>query len=234
MPFGRFFHQELIRELRMDWARPDLLSARYPFKDRKIAPGAILHVRPEQIAQSIYRGEYGDQFGPGQHVLTRETLPILNGLSIWPYGAGQPFQFDLYFLNTGLIPDVPFRTYQAIFWGNVVHERVPIRFAGDFDARIVHPRRFLTEVAGADQAFHVGEFSDSVRLRMVNLIIKAARDAQISLDRWRREVANLGAVLLPDVAEAARTEYGFDVPRLRLTELTMPPEIETKLSAAGS
>lgn len=234
MPFSRFFHQELVRELRMDWARPDLLSVRYPFRDRKVAPGAILHVRPEQIAQSVYRGEYGDQFGPGQHSLTKETLPMLNRLSIWPYGAGQPFQFDLYFVNTGLIRNVPFRTYQAVFWGNVVHERVPIRFAGDFDAQIIHPRRFLTEVAGAEQAFHVGEFSDSVRLRIVNLIIKAARDAHISLDRWRREVADLGAVLLPVVAEAARTEYGFDVPRLHLNELTLPPEIETKLSAAGS
>lgn len=218
----------------MDWSRPELISVRYPFGDRKVAPGAILHVRPEQIAQSVYRGEYGDQFGPGQHVLTKETMPILNRLSIWPYGAGQPFQFDLYFLNTGLIPNVPFRTYQAIFWGNVVHERVPIRFAGDFDAQIVHPRRFLTEVAGADQAFSVDEFSDSVRLRIVNLIIKAARDARVGLDRWHREVANLGALLLPEVADAARNEYGFDVPRLRLTELTMPPEIETKLSAAGS
>src|SRR5689334_17334712 len=181
MRFSRFFQQELIREVRMVWPRPDALSIRYRLNDQKIASGAVLHVQPDQLAQLVYLGEYGDQFGPGQHVLTKETLPVLSRLSIWPYGSGHPFQLDLYFLNTGFIRSVPFRAYNAIFWDDPALGKVPLRFAGDFDARMVNPRRFLTEVAGADEAFYVSEFSDSIRLRMVDLILKAARNARLNL-----------------------------------------------------
>ncbi|MBV9488239.1 MAG: SPFH domain-containing protein [Verrucomicrobia bacterium] len=233
MPFGRFFQQELIRELRVVWPRPDALSIRYPLKEQKIASGAVLHVAPDQVVQLVYRGEYGDQFGSGRHVLTKESLPVLNRLSSWPYGSGQPFQADLYFLNTGPVRAVPFRTYNAIFWDHAALRKVPLRFAGDFDARMVDPRRFLTEVAGADQAFYAAEFGDSIRLRMIELILQAARSAKLSVGQWRRDVAKLGTLFLPAVAAAARTEYGFDVEALRLREVTMPPEIETKLAAVG-
>src|SRR5918998_205831 len=78
----------------------DTLSFRWPDEDKEIKNGAQLIVRESQVAQFVYLGQFGDTFGPGQHTLTTENIPILTTLRGWKYGFNSPFKADVYYLNT--------------------------------------------------------------------------------------------------------------------------------------
>ena len=53
----------------------DTLSYRFPDEDKEIKNGAQLIVRESQLAQFVYVGEFGDQFGPGKHTLVDRQHP---------------------------------------------------------------------------------------------------------------------------------------------------------------
>ncbi len=216
-----------VRLIRMDFRHADTLSARFPLKDRRILPGAILEVAPDQVAQAVYLGAYGDAFGPGRHPLRRETMPVTAALDNWPFGPEALFELDLYFLRTTPVGAVPFWTDRPVPWSRfaVVVDRADagaVSVQGDFNARITDPRRFLTEVAGAEEEFSTDEFSDSFRLRALAAVAGAALAANLTRERWRREGETLGPALLPAVAETCRSEYGLELTRLRLTAEDAP------------
>ena len=80
----------------------DTLSYRFPDEDKEIKRGAQLIVRESQAAQFVYLGQYGDLFGPGNHTLTTNNIPVLTRLQGWKYGFESPFKADLYFVTTRL------------------------------------------------------------------------------------------------------------------------------------
>tara|TARA_B100001245_G_C22802347_1_gene386705 strand:- start:396 stop:785 length:390 start_codon:yes stop_codon:yes gene_type:complete len=82
--------------------RCDVLFWRFPDGDHGIKNGADLIVQEFQVAQFVYLGECGDMFGPGNHKLTTDNIPILTRLKSWKYDSREPFKSDLYFFSTQL------------------------------------------------------------------------------------------------------------------------------------
>ncbi len=147
----------------------DTLTFRYPDQDKEIKNGAQLIVRESQTAQFVYVGQFGDTFGPGQHTLVTENIPILSTLKGWKYGLHSPFKADVYFVNTRVFTGNKWGTSNPIMMRDQDFGIVRVRAFGTFDFHITDVKLFLKEVAGSDDHFRLDEFADTMRSRIVSV-----------------------------------------------------------------
>jgi membrane protease subunit (stomatin/prohibitin family) len=138
-----FIKGELIDVIEWTDDSRDTLSFRFPDEDKAIKNGAQLIVRESQQVQFVYLGEFGDTFGPGNHTLTTDNIPILTKLKSWKYGFNSPFKADVYYLNTRLFTGNKWGTANPIMMRDEDLGIVRARAFGTFDFHIVNPKLFL-------------------------------------------------------------------------------------------
>jgi excisionase family DNA binding protein len=204
----------------------DTLSYRFPDDDKEIKRGAQLIVRESQAAQFVYLGQYGDLFGPGNHTLTTNNIPVLTRLQGWKYGFESPFKADLYFVTTRLFTGNKWGTANPVMVRDQDFGIVRLRAFGTYDFRIVDAPRFLKEVAGTDDHFRLDEFADVMRSRIVSVFSEALASSKIpALDIATRQ-GELGAALLPLINPSMKEKYGIELATFVLENLSVPAEVE--------
>jgi excisionase family DNA binding protein len=204
----------------------DTLSYRFPDDDKEIKRGAQLIVRESQAAQFVYLGQYGDLFGPGNHTLTTNNIPVLTRLQGWKYGFESPFKADLYFVTTRLFTGNKWGTANPVMVRDQDFGIVRLRAFGTYDFRIVDAPRFLKEVAGTDDHFRLEEFEGVMRSRFVSVFSEALASSKIpALDIATRQ-GELGAALLPIINPAMKEKYGIELDTFVLENLSVPAEVE--------
>src|SRR5438874_2809175 len=135
----------------------DTLSFRFPDEDKEIKNGAQLIVRESQVAQFVYLGAFGDQFGPGKHTLTTDNIPILTNLASWKYALESPFKADVYFVTTRVFTGNKWGTSNPVMMHDAELGVVRARAFGTYDFHIIEPKTFLKEVSGTDAHFTLDE-----------------------------------------------------------------------------
>src|SRR4051812_945858 len=93
-----FIKGELLEIIEFNDDSRDTLAWRFPDDDKAIKNGAQLIVRESQAAQFFYLGQFGVFFGPGNHPLFTENIPVLTRLKGWKYGFQSPFKADVYYV----------------------------------------------------------------------------------------------------------------------------------------
>src|SRR5918999_3286114 len=181
MAIADFFKGELIDVIEWTDDSRDTLSYRFPDEDKAIKNGAQLIVRESQVAQFVYLGAFGDTFGPGKHTLTTENIPILTRLASWKYGFNSPFKADVYYVITRLFTGNKWGTSNPVMLRDDDFGVVRLRAFGTYDFKVTDAKRFLAGVSGSDQDFRVGEFSDTMRSRLVSLFTNSIAAAKIPM-----------------------------------------------------
>ena len=204
----------------------DTLSYRFPDDDKEIKRGAQLIVRESQTAQFVYLGQYGDLYGPGNHTLTTNNIPVLTRLQGWRYGFESPFKADVYFVTTRLFTGNKWGTANPVMVRDQDFGIVRLRAFGTYDFRIVDAPRFLKEVAGTDDHFRLDEFEGVMRSRIVSVFSEALASSKIpALDIATRQ-GELGAALLPIINPYMKEKYGIELATFVLENLSVPAEVE--------
>jgi len=187
----------------------DTLSWRFPDEDKAIKNGAQLIVRESQVAQFVYLGEFGDTFGPGKHTLVTDNIPVLTKIKSWPYAFNSPFKADVYYVTTRLFTGNKWGTSNPVMLRDADFGMVRVRAFGTYDFKIVQPKVFLKEVAGSDQNFHLDEFSDTMRSRIVSIFTDAVASVKVQvLDVDPMIVASGFAVVLVRMGVCRREAGG--------------------------
>jgi excisionase family DNA binding protein len=212
----------------------DTLSFRYPDDDKEIKNGAQLIVRESQTVQFVYLGEFGDTFAPGKHTLTTDNIPVLTKLKSWKYGFNSPFKADVYFLNTRLFTGNKWGTANPIMMRDQDLGVVRVRAFGTYDFHIVDPKLFLKEVAGSDQNFHLDEFADTMRSRIVSIFTEALATAKVPVFDVASRYTELGAALLPLINPTIKAKYGLEIPSFIVENVSVPPEVEQAVDKRSS
>jgi excisionase family DNA binding protein len=212
----------------------DTISWRFPDLDKEIKRGAQLIVRESQVAQFVYLGQFGDTFGPGQHTLTTDNIPVLSQLKGWKYGFESPFKADVYFVNTRLFTGNKWGTANPIMMRDPDFGIVRIRAYGTFDFRVVDPRLFLKEVAGTDDHFRLDEFADTMRSRVVSVFSDALATAKVPVLDVAARYQDLGEALLPLINPAITSKYGLEMPSFIVENISVPPEVEQAIDKRSS
>jgi excisionase family DNA binding protein len=174
----------------------------------------------------VYLGQYGDLFGPGNHTLTTNNIPVLTRLQGWKYGFESPFKVDLYFVTTRLFTGNKWGTANPVMVRDQDFGIVRLRAFGTYDFRIVDAPRFLKEVAGTDDHFRLDEFAEVMRSRIVSVFSEALASSKIpALDIATRQ-GELGAALLPMINPSMKDKYGIELATFVLENLSVPAEVE--------
>src|SRR6478752_6646655 len=212
----------------------DTLSYRFPDDDREIKNGAQLIVRESQVAQFVYLGQFGDQFGPGRHTLTTDNIPILTDLKGWKYGLESPFKADVYYVVTRLFTGNKWGTANPVMMRDQDFGIVRLRAYGTYDFRIVDVPKFLKEVAGTDNHFRLDEFNDTMRSRLVSVFTDALATAKIPALDVASRYGELGEALLPLINPAITAKYGLEMTTFIVENVSVPPEVEAAIDKRSS
>ena len=210
------------------------LSFRFPDDDKAIKNGAQLIVRESQVAQFVYLGEFGDTFTPGKHTLTTDNIPILTKLKSWKFGFNSPFKADVYFVIMRLFTGNKWGTSNPVMLRDQDFGVVRVRAFGTYDFRIVEPRTFLREIAGSDHNFHLDEFADTMRSRIVSIFSDAVASAKIPVLDVASRYSELGEALLPLINPAVVAKYGLEITSFIVENVSVPPEVEQAIDKRSS
>jgi excisionase family DNA binding protein len=212
----------------------DTISWRFPDLDKEIKRGAQLIVRESQVAQFVYLGQFGDTFGPGQHTLITDNIPVLSQLKGWKYGFESPFKADVYFINTRLFTGNKWGTANPVMMRDPDFGIVRARAYGTYDFRVVDPRLFLKEVAGTDDNFRLDEFADTMRSRIVSVFTDALATAKVPVLDVAARYQELGEALLPIINPVITEKYGLEIPSFVVENVSLPPEVEQAIDKRSS
>jgi excisionase family DNA binding protein len=212
----------------------DTLSWRFPDEDKEIKNGAQLIVRESQVAQFVYLGEFGDNFGPGKHRLTTDNIPILTNLKSWKYALESPFKADVYYVVTRVFPGNKWGTANPVMMRDADFGVVRLRAYGTYDFRVVDVPKFLKEVAGTDHHFRLEEFTDVMRSRLVSVFSDALAGAKIPALDVASRYGELGEALLPLINPVLAEKYGLAMTAFVVENVSVPPEVEAAIDKRSS
>src|SRR4051812_13010684 len=229
-----FIRKELIEIIEFTDDSRDTLSWRFPDDDKEIKRGAQLIVRESQVAQFVYLGAFGDTLGPGKHTLTTDNIPILTTLKSWKYGFESPFKADVYFVTTRLFTGNKWGTSNPIMLRDEDLGVVRARAFGIYDFKVVDPKMFLKEVAGTDHHFHLDEFADTMRSRVVSVFSEALAQSRVPVLDVARRYSELGGSLLPLINPVMTAKYGIEISSFIVENVSVPPEVEQAIDKRSS
>jgi excisionase family DNA binding protein len=229
-----FIKGELLEVIEWTDDTRDTLCWRFPDEDKAIKNGAQLIVRESQVAQFVYLGEFGDTFNPGKHRLTTDNIPVLTKLKSWPFGFNSPFKADVYFVTTRLFTGNKWGTSNPVMLRDSDFGMVRLRAFGTYDFKVVDPKMFLREVAGSDHNFHLDEFTDTMRSRIVSIFTDAVASAKIPVLDVASRYTELGDALLPLINPAVTSKYGLALTSFIVENVSVPPEVEEAIDKRSS
>ncbi len=211
----------------------DTMVFRFERHGNEIKYGAKLVVRESQSAVFINEGRLADVFHPGTYTLETKNMPILSTLMGWKYGFSSPFKAEVYFVNTKRFRDQKWGTKNPIMLRDQEFGPVRLRAFGTFEFRVTDPAKFIKEVVGTDHEFTTEEISNQLR----NLIITRFSDI---LGESRIPVLDLAAnydelsEFISKKITAEFKEYGLDVTKMLVENISLPPAVEEALDKRSS
>ena len=163
MGLGSFIKKQFIDVLQWNEDTEGVLAWRYPMQDFEIQNGGMLTVRESQVAVFVNEGQIADVFGPGNHKLTTQTLPLLTNLKNWDKLFASPFKSDVYFFSTRIQTGRKWGTVQPITIRDKDFDMIRVRAFGIYSYRIADARKFFTEISGTRDTYTRDEVEEQLR-----------------------------------------------------------------------
>ncbi len=175
-----FIKKQFIDVLEWTESGDGVLAWRFPMADNEIQYGAALTVRETQLALFVNEGKLADQFGPGLHKLTTQTIPVLTYLQNWDKLFQSPFKSDLYFFSTRQQVDQRWGTQQPVTIRDKDFGAVRLRAFGNYSYRLVDPRKFHSAISGTRDTYTVADLDGQLRGLMLQHISDAVAGSGIA------------------------------------------------------
>jgi len=207
---------------------------RFPRFHNQIKNGAQLIVRPGQTAILVSHGKLADTFGPGCYSLETKNIPILSTLLGWKHGFDSPFKAEVYFINTTRITDLKWGTPNPVIVRDPDFGPVRVRAFGTYSLRAVDAKTLLSELVGTDSVFEADEISEWLRSMINMAFADVMAEAGVSVLDLASHYTELSETLRLAVQERIDDEYGLELPKLNIVNVSVPAEVEKALDARAS
>lgn len=206
------------------------LVHKFQRQGNEIKNGAQLTVRESQKAVFVNEGVIADIFEPGRHVLTTQNLPILTTLKSWAHGFNSPFKADVYFISTKIITGQKWGTKNPITMRDPEFGAIMLRAFGTYGIRISDVKKFITDIAGTNSHFDMDNIEDSLKSLIVTEFTDALGELKIPALDLAANYKELGAKIEGFLnAAAGFGEYGLEVKKFLIENISLPPELESAL-----
>lgn len=200
----------------------EVLAWRFPMRDMEIQQGAQLTVRETQAALFVHQGKPADLFGPGQHTIKTQNVPLLTDLAHWDKLFESPFKSDVYFFSTRLRLNQKWGTSNPITIRDREFGVVRLRAFGIYTVRIAAPRVFYQRVSGSRDTYAIGDVEGQLRNSVVAVLTDHFAESNIPFLDMAANQVELGAVvadkLRPMFADLGLGLEGFQVQNVSLPE----------------
>ncbi|MBX3438327.1 MAG: SPFH domain-containing protein [Planctomycetaceae bacterium] len=210
------------------------LAWRFPRYRNEIKNGAQLIVRPGQVAVLVHRGEIADAYGPGNHKLSTDNMPILSTIMGWKYGFESPFKSEVYFVSTRQITELKWGTPNPIMLRDPDFGPIRLRAFGTYSMRCSDPKALLRELIGTDASFEADEINELMRSIIISALADLLGESKVAALDLAGNYREFSKQLRATVVERVDDEYGLDVPQLDIVNISLPEEVEKALDTRSS
>jgi membrane protease subunit (stomatin/prohibitin family) len=211
----------------LQWTESDdgTLAWRYPMEGMEIQNGAALTVRESQVAVFVNEGKVADVFGPGNHKLSTQTLPVLTYLKNWDKLFESPFKSDVYFFSTRQQLDCKWGTPQPITVRDKDFGAVRLRAFGNFAFRMADPKLFHTEISGTRDIYTVADVEGQLRGLVLQNISNAIASSGIAFLDLAANQQMFAAALTKEL-EPAYAAIGLKLEGMTVQNVSLPEELQ--------
>jgi membrane protease subunit (stomatin/prohibitin family) len=228
-----FIKTELIDIVEWLDAGSTTLVHRFERHDNEIKNGAQLVVRPGQAAVFVNEGQIADVFPPGTYTLVTQNLPVLSTLRGWKYGFDSPFKAEVYFVSTRQFTDQKWGTRNPIMTRDPEFGPVRLRAFGTFAYRVSEPAKFICEIVGTNGHFQAEGIGDQLRNLIVTRFTDAVGEGKIPVLDLAGNLNEMSAALTGTISPEF-AEYGIEVTKLLVENVSLPEEVEKALDKRSS
>ena len=172
-------------------------------------------------------------FTSGTHQLTTRNLPLLTTLAGWKYGFQSPFKAEVYFVNTRNFTNLKWGTKNPVMLRDAEFGPVRLRAFGTYVVRVSDPAKFIKEIVGTGGKFSVEEVSDQLKNLIVTRFADMLGESKIPVLDLAASYNELSAYLTGKIAPEF-LEYGLEVTKLLVENISLPPEVEEALDKKSS
>jgi membrane protease subunit (stomatin/prohibitin family) len=220
-----FIKKQFIDVLQWTEDGDGTLAWRFPMEGMEIQNGAALTVRESQMAVFVNEGKVADVFGPGNHKLSTQTLPVLTYLKNWDKLFESPFKSDLYFFSTRQQLDCKWGTPQPITIRDKDFGAVRLRAFGNFAFRIADPKLFHTEISGTRDIYTVADVEGQLRGLVLQNISNAIASSGIAFLDLAANQQMFAAALTKELVPAYAA-IGLKLEGMTVQNVSLPEELQ--------
>ncbi|MCU0356579.1 MAG: SPFH domain-containing protein [Cyclobacteriaceae bacterium] len=206
---------------------------RFPRHQNEIKNGAQLTVRESQTAVFVNEGQIADVFPPGRVKLETQNMPVLTTLMGWKYGFNSPFKVEVYFVNTKNFTDNKWGTKNPIILRDAEFGAVRVRAFGTYAIKVIDAAKFIREIAGTQAHFTLEEVTEQLRNLIVTRFTDAIGESRIPLLDLAGNLDELSK-FISDRINPEFGEYGLQVTKFLVENVSLPPEVEKALDKRSS
>lgn len=211
----------------------DTMIWRFPRFDNEIKYGAQLIVRQSQAAVFVDRGKIADVFSAGQYSLTTKNLPVFTTLIGWKYGFHSPFKAEVYFVNTRNFTNLKWGTKNPVILRDKEFGPVRLRSFGTYVVRVSDPAKFIQEIVGTGGHFTLDDISEQLRNLVVSRFADLLGESGIQVLDLAANYNELSTLLTRKITPEF-IEYGLEVTKLLIENISLPQEVEESLDKKSS
>jgi membrane protease subunit (stomatin/prohibitin family) len=211
----------------------DTLVWRFPRYQNEIKYGAQLVVRQSQLAVFVNMGEIADVFASGMYQLTTKNLPVLTTLMGWKYGFQSPFKAEIYFVNTRNFTNLKWGTKNTVILRDTEFGPVRLRAFGTYVVRVCDPVKFIKEIVGTGGHFVLNDVSDQLKNLIVTRFSDMLGESKIPVLDLAANYNELSTYLTGKIAPEF-LEYGLEITKLLVENISLPREVEAALDKKSS
>ncbi len=228
MGFLDFLKKQFIDIIQWTEDGDEVLAWRFPMRDAEIQQGGQLTVRETQAALFVHQGQAADLFGPGQHTIKTQNLPLLTDLQHWDKGFESPFKSDVYFFSLRLRINQKWGTSNPITIRDKDFGAVRMRAFGIYTFRIAAPKVFYTKVSGTRDTYTLGDLEGQLRNSIVaTLTDHFAQSGVPFLDMAANQVELSAAVA--DKVRPMFADLGLGLESFQVQNISLPEELQKRL-----
>lgn len=211
----------------------DTMVWRFPRYENEIKYGAQLIVRQAQAAVFVNMGKIADVFPPGQYSLTTKNLPVLSTIMGWKYGFHSPFKTEVYFVSTRNFTNLKWGTKNPVILQDPEFGPVRLRAYGTYVVKVCDPQRFINEIAGTEGHFTLEEIVDQLKNLIVTRFSDTLGEGKIPVVALAASYNEISQFLAERIAPEF-LEYGLEITKLLVENISLPTEVEEALDKRSS
>lgn len=202
-----------------------VLAWRFPMQDMEIQSGAALTVRESQMAVFVNEGKVADVFGPGNHKLTTQTLPVLTNLKNWDKLFESPFKSDVYFFSTRAQLDMKWGTPQPITVRDKDFGAVRLRAFGNLGFHVVNPKAFHTQISGTRDVYTVADLEGQLRGNVLQGITNAIANSGVAFLDLAANQQAFASALTQELAPGYEA-MGLKLDAMTVQNMSLPEDLQ--------